>query len=109
MTRYRDEIPVFLFFDMVVNNQKLKNFCSSSRPIWPCLHHMVILGSQNKITDFLMILAWASPFNRFFIVGRGVCRGCGSRELWVEGRGVVGQGGCGSRVVGEGSRGSRGL
>ena len=24
---------------------------------------MVILRSQNKITDFLMILAWASPFN----------------------------------------------
>ena len=24
---------------------------------------MVILGSQNKITDFLMIFAWASPFN----------------------------------------------
>ena len=23
---------------------------------------MVILGSQNKITDFLLILAWASPF-----------------------------------------------
>ena len=23
---------------------------------------MVILGTQNKITDFLMILAWASPF-----------------------------------------------
>ena len=23
---------------------------------------MVILISQNKITDFLMILAWASPF-----------------------------------------------
>ena len=28
-----------------------------------CLHHMVILGIQNKITDFFMILAWASPFN----------------------------------------------
>ena len=23
---------------------------------------MIILSSQNKITDFLMILAWASPF-----------------------------------------------
>ena len=23
---------------------------------------MVILGTQNKITDFFMILAWASPF-----------------------------------------------
>ena len=37
-----------------------KNFCSSS--LWSCLHHMVLLGSQNKITDFLMILVWASPF-----------------------------------------------
>ena len=27
---------------------------------------MVILRSQNKITDFLMILAWASPFNAEF-------------------------------------------
>ena len=26
---------------------------------------MVILRNQNKITDFLMILAWASPFNMF--------------------------------------------
>ena len=24
--------------------------------------HTVILRSQNKITDFLMILSWASPF-----------------------------------------------
>ena len=42
---------------------KFKNLCSSS--LWTCLHHMVILKSQNKITDFFMILAWASPFNRF--------------------------------------------
>ena len=40
--------------------EKLKKKCSSS--LWTCLHHMVILKSQNKITDFLMILAWASPF-----------------------------------------------
>ena len=26
---------------------------------------MVILGTRNKITDFFMILAWASPFNLF--------------------------------------------
>ena len=25
---------------------------------------MVILGIRNKITDFFMILAWASPFNK---------------------------------------------
>ena len=30
--------------------EKLKNFCGSS--LWTCLHHMVILESQNKITDF---------------------------------------------------------
>ena len=40
--------------------QKLKNFCISS--LWTCLHHMVILISQNQITDFLMILAWLSLF-----------------------------------------------
>ena len=27
-----------------------------------CLHHMVILKTRNKITDFLVILSWASPF-----------------------------------------------
>ena len=26
---------------------------------------MVILRSKNKITDFLMILAWASPFKYY--------------------------------------------
>ena len=41
--------------------EKLKKNCSSI--LWTCLHHMVILRNQNKITDFLMILAWASPFN----------------------------------------------
>ena len=30
---------------------KLKKKCSSS--LWTCLHHMVILRTQNKITDFL--------------------------------------------------------
>ena len=42
------------------SRKKLKN-CSSS--LWTCLHHMVILRTRNKTTDFLMILAWASPFN----------------------------------------------
>ena len=33
---------------------------------------MVILRNQNKITDFLMILAWASPFNlRDYIIIKG--------------------------------------
>ena len=35
--------------------QKFKNFRSSS--VWTCLHHMVILRTQNRITDLLMILA----------------------------------------------------
>ena len=29
---------------------------------------MVILRSQNKITDFLMILAWASPFKPIGVI-----------------------------------------
>ena len=37
--------------------EKLKKNCTSS--LWTCLHHMIILRSQNKITDFFMILAWA--------------------------------------------------
>ena len=40
---------------------KIKKLCSSS--LWTCLHHMVILRTRNKITDFFMILGWASPFN----------------------------------------------
>ena len=31
--------------------------CTCSSSLWTCLHHMVIIKSQNKITDFLMILA----------------------------------------------------
>ena len=75
---YRDR-PRLLILDNHVKNKKygnfvsissltgecaaeqLKNFLSSS--LWTCLHHMVILKSQNKITDFFMILAWACPFN----------------------------------------------
>ena len=33
--------------------QKIENVCSSS--LWTCSLHMVVLKSQNKITDFLMI------------------------------------------------------
>ena len=41
--------------------QKLKkNLCSSS--LWTCLHHMVILIRQNKITDFLMNLDLGMAF-----------------------------------------------
>ena len=40
--------------------QKLNNFCSSS--LWICLHHMVILRSQNITTNRFMILAWLCRF-----------------------------------------------
>ena len=29
---------------------------------------MVIIRNQNKITDFFMLLAWASPFNKGFTI-----------------------------------------
>ena len=35
--------------------QKFKDLHNSS--LWTCSHHMAILKSQNKNTDFLMILA----------------------------------------------------
>ena len=44
-----------------MRSTKIIQICSSS--LCTCLHHMVILRTRNKITDFLMILAWASPFN----------------------------------------------
>ena len=43
-----------------MRNTKIIKICSSS--LCTCLHHMVILRTRNKITDFLMILAWASTF-----------------------------------------------
>ena len=43
-----------------MRSTKIIKICSSS--LCTCLHHMVILGTRNKITDFFMILAWASPF-----------------------------------------------
>ena len=44
-----------------MRSTKIKKNCISS--LCTCLHHnMVILRSQNKITDILMILAWACPF-----------------------------------------------
>ena len=47
-----------------MRSTKIIKNCSSS--LCTCLHHMVILRNRNKITDFLMILAWASPFNAKF-------------------------------------------
>ena len=46
-----------------MRSTKIKKLLCSSSSLWTCLHHMVIFRSQNKITDFFMILAWASPFN----------------------------------------------
>ena len=43
-----------------MRSTKIIKICSSS--LCTCLHYMVILGTRNKITVFLMILAWASPF-----------------------------------------------
>ena len=44
--------------------RKFQNFCSSR--LWTCLHHVVILRSQNKITYFFMILARLSGFESIF-------------------------------------------
>ena len=44
-----------------MRSTKIIKNCSSS--LCTCLHHMVIIRTRNKITDFVMILAWASPFN----------------------------------------------
>ena len=55
-----------------------KNVCNSS--LWTCLHEMVIVRSQNKITEFLTILAWASPFNhsaQLMVVYLALSRGGG--------------------------------
>ena len=46
-----------------MRSTKIIKICSSS--LCTCLHHMVILGTRNKITDFFMILAWASPFKHW--------------------------------------------
>ena len=46
--------------------QKLKNFCSSSL----CLHHSYDHRSQNKITNFFMILAWMCRFNQTIQIWR---------------------------------------
>ena len=50
--KYGDFVSISSLTDQCAA-QKFKNFCSSS--LWTCLHHMVIFGSQNKITDFFMI------------------------------------------------------
>ena len=49
-----------------MRSTKIITICSSS--LCTCLHHMVILRTRNKITDFLMILAWASPFKK--VIGK---------------------------------------
>ena len=69
-----------------MRSTKIIKICSSS--LCTCLHHRVILGTRNKITDFLMILAWASPFNHFtarysFNIGQFSCV-LGQRSRRVE-------------------------
>ena len=49
-----------------MRSTKILKICSSS--LCTCLHHMVILRTRNKITDFFMTLAWASPFNLIALV-----------------------------------------
>ena len=49
-----------------MRNTKIIKICSFS--LCTCLHHMVILKTRNKITDFLMILAWASPFKGQYVL-----------------------------------------
>ena len=44
---------------------------------------MVILGTRNKIIDFLMILAWASPFKRILLVKQVVHCGMGHSHSWA--------------------------
>ena len=53
-----------------MRSTKIIKICSSS--LCTCLHHMVILRTRNKITDFFMILAWASPFNLLAILKRNI-------------------------------------
>ena len=57
MFKIRNTRIVSVYFAQLVNAQhkNAKNFCSST--LWTCLHHMVILRSLKKITDFVMILA----------------------------------------------------
>ena len=43
-----------------MRSTKIIKICSSS--LCTCLHHMVILRTRNKISDFFMILAWTSHF-----------------------------------------------
>ena len=52
-----------------MRSTKIIKICSSSP--CTCLHHMVILRTRNKITDFFMMLAWASPFN--IETASGIC------------------------------------
>ena len=67
------KFPYFLFLTWLskIRNRELENFYSYS--LWTCLRHMVILRNQNKITDFLMILAWASLFDYAAILFHHIC------------------------------------
>ena len=51
-----------------MRSTKIIKICSYS--LCTRLHHMVILRTRNKITDFFMVLAWASPFNAHGILAK---------------------------------------
>ena len=48
----------FVFISRLTGKCATRKKCSSG--LWTCLNYMVILGSQNKNTDFLVILAIVS-------------------------------------------------
>ena len=54
--------PAHEFSRKCIRNQLLSVINNVHAFINRRVHHMAILRSQNKITDFLMILDWASPF-----------------------------------------------
>ena len=51
--KYRNFVSISCFNVKCQEQTFLKN-CSSS--LWTCLHHMVILGSQNKITFLINLV-----------------------------------------------------
>ena len=52
--KYGNCVSISRLTGKCVRTKNKTNFCMSS--LWTCLHHMVILRSEKKITDLLMIL-----------------------------------------------------
>ena len=65
--------------------QKIKNFCSSS--LWTCLHHMVILKSQNRITNFLWFKPDCVALSYYYVRGNSV--GADTGHVQARGKGEV--------------------